>query len=121
MMLTRLHSPSACGVTACQVAPLSWVRCTRPSSVPAQNMPAWSGDSAKAKIVQYTSTPVWSRVIGPPEGRSLSGSLRVRSGLTARQLWPSSSERKTMLPQKKSAFGSCRPMWMGDVHWNRYL
>ena len=43
-----------------------------------------------AKTVAYVSTPVWSLVMGPPEGPMVAGSALVRSGLIASQLCPSS-------------------------------
>ena len=76
--------------------------------MPAQSTSRSCGDSTSAKIVQYTSAPVLSRVIGPPDGPSFAGSLRVRSGLTISQLCPSSTERKTRLPAIHSSRGSQR-------------
>ena len=57
------------------------------------------GDGAMAKMVAYVSTPVWSRVMGPPEGPMVDGSARVRSGLTTSQVAPSSVDRWTTLEQ----------------------
>ena len=50
-MLTVLHSGMSCGVTFDQAPPPLRVSWTRPSSVPTQIMPFFSGDSAMAKIV----------------------------------------------------------------------
>ena len=49
-------------------------------------------------IVQWTSAPVFSRDIGPPESFCFSGSLVVRSGLTVSQEWPLSEVRKRKFP-----------------------
>src|SRR4051812_351 len=95
MMLTRDHVGKPGGVTFCHVLPLSRETWMRPSSEPAQNTPRLSGDSAKAKIVQYQSMPLLSIVIGPPEGSCFVTSLRVRSGLITCQLLPSSVDRWT--------------------------
>ncbi len=67
-MLTVAHSgsPAMAPVTLVQVFPPSRVTWTRPSSLPAQMTPFCFGDSAIAKTVPYTSTPVLSPVIGPP-------------------------------------------------------
>ncbi len=43
-----------------QLVPPSRVRCTRPSSVPAQITSSECGDTASEKIVLKTSTPVMS-------------------------------------------------------------
>jgi hypothetical protein len=67
MSETRVKSPMSGGVTFCQLRPPSRVRCTSPSSEPVQITPLARGDSATVKIVAYVSTPVWSRVIGPPD------------------------------------------------------
>ena len=42
-----------------------------------------------ANTVAYVSTPVWSFVMGPPEGPIVVVAARVRSGLTCSQLCPS--------------------------------
>src|SRR6185295_9718679 len=60
------------------------------------------------EITRYTSAPVLSRVIGPPDGPSFAGSFCVRSGLTISQLCPSSTERKTRLPAIHSSRASQR-------------
>jgi hypothetical protein len=46
-------------------------------------------EGAMAKTVAYVSTPVWSFVMGPPEGPIVAASARVRSGLICSQLCPS--------------------------------
>ena len=51
------------------------------------------GDSASAKIVSYTSTPVMSVVIGPPDLPCFALSLRVRSGDISSHVSPSSRLR----------------------------
>src|SRR5262245_7632683 len=81
------------GVMLLHVRPPSSERCTSPSSVPHQSRLRRCADSASAKIVQYTSAPVLSRVTGPPEGPSFEGSLRVKSLLTTSQLAPLLVER----------------------------
>jgi hypothetical protein len=81
------------GVTFCHVFASSRVTCTSPSSEPAQRIPFSRGDSASAKIVSYTSTPVTSVVIGPPDLPCFDGSLRVRSGETSCHVSPSSVVR----------------------------
>src|SRR5262245_54826496 len=87
------------GVTFCQVFPPSRVKCNRPSSDPHQITPGSWGDSTPQKMVQYTSTPVLSLVIGPPEGFCFDLSLRVKSGLMPVQKWPSFVVlNKTLLP-----------------------
>src|SRR5260221_14764975 len=70
---------------------------TRPSSVPAQSRSFCRGDSAMAKMVPYTSTPVLSPVIGPPDHFCFVLSLRVRSGLTGLQVRPPSVVLKRTL------------------------
>src|SRR5204862_3426444 len=87
----RAHSGSPGGVTFFQVFPPSRVTCISPSSEPAQITPAVRGDSAMVKTVAKYSTDVWSLVIGPPEGPSVRGSWRVRSGLIGLKVCPSSS------------------------------
>ena len=93
--LTWIHSGNPFGVTFCQLLPSSRVSCTRPSSVPAQITPLSWGDTASAKIVSYTSTPVTSLLTGPPERPCLLGSLRVRSGLIVSQVVPWSRLRSS--------------------------
>ena len=82
----------------CQLAPPSREMWTKPSSEPAQKTPFSWGDSRNEKTVQYVSAPDASPVMSPPEGWSLSGSLRVRSGLMGSQLLPWSVERNTTFP-----------------------
>ena len=48
-----------------------------------------TGEGARENTVAYVSTPVWSSVIGPPDGPSVDGSWRVRSELIFCQVWPS--------------------------------
>ena len=74
--------------TLFHVCPLSRVICTLPSSVPHQMTPFSTGDSAMVMIVQWTSAPELSGVIGPPESLSFSGSLVERSGLILDQVCP---------------------------------
>ena len=62
---------------------------TYPSSEPTHITFGSCGDGAMAKTVAYVSTPVWSRVIGPPDGPTVIGSFRVRSGLIWTQFCPS--------------------------------
>ena len=82
-MRDHSRSLSSAGVTFVHDTPPLRVTCTVPSSVPAQITPFVTGDSAIANTVPYVSTPVWSFVIGPPDGPSVRGSLRDRSGLMA--------------------------------------
>src|SRR3989442_14471641 len=89
-MLMRVNFARPLGVASCHVAPASWDTCTSPSSEPAHNTPAFTGDSAKVNTVAYHSVPVISRVIGPPTGPSVAGPGRLRSGLIACQLPPPS-------------------------------
>ena len=48
------------GVTFCQVAPLSRETFTSPSSLPAQKRPGVWSDSSNARMLEFTSTPVFS-------------------------------------------------------------
>src|SRR5687768_18105653 len=95
MMEMRVKSPMSFGVTFSQFAPLLREIQTSPSSVPAHNTPGCTGDSSNANINAYVSTPVWSFVIGPPDGPIVFGSFRARSGDTGVQLCPSLVERKS--------------------------
>ena len=70
--------------------------------------------------MQYVSAPDASPVTSPPEGWSLSESLRVRSGLIGAQLCPWSADRNNMFPAAYNTPGSCGENWMGYVHWNLY-
>src|SRR3989442_4302654 len=106
MVVTSDHSGSSGGVTSRQSPPPSRDTCTRPSSLPAHITPFSCGDSAKAKIVHDVSAPDASLLMGPPDVFIFSASLRVRSGLTASQLWPSSVERKTRSPHAYTTRGS---------------
>src|SRR5579872_2620966 len=84
----RAKSGMSFGVTFVQVLPPSRVRNTYPSSEPVQIRLPSLGDRAIEKTVAYVSTPVSSRVLGPPESPIVLGSCRVRSGLIFVQLWP---------------------------------
>ena len=71
--------------------------------------------SAKLVDVSVQSPALPNRVEGvradirfTPERASLDGSLRVRSGLTTSQDWPSSTERNTRLPATHNSRGSQR-------------
>src|SRR5712675_3086036 len=61
-----------------------------------------------------------SSVMGPPEGRCLLLSLRVRSALMRRQLCPSSELLSTNCAAVYRTFESCRETNTGSVHWMRY-
>src|SRR5215469_3318396 len=76
-------------VTLVQVFPASRVTCTNPSLVPAQITPGSLGDSVMANTTSAYSTPTLSGV-RPPEICWRDLSLRVRSGLMMRQLFPPS-------------------------------
>src|SRR5579864_5449829 len=89
------HCGKAGGVTLVQRVPPSVVTCTRPSADPVQ-ITCWSsGETASAEMSGKTSALDWSRSIGPPEGSSVLGSLRVRSGLSFCHVCPPSLLRKT--------------------------
>src|SRR5450432_3299837 len=118
-MLTVPHSGMPLGVTLAQFLPPSEVTCTSPSSDPAQIRSFCTGDSTTEKIVSYTSTPVLSLVIGPPELACFDLSLRVRSGLMIVQLIPPSIVLNSTSPAKYIVFGSCGEKAMGSVHWKR--
>src|SRR5947207_14500588 len=120
-MLTVPHSGMALGVTLAQFLPPSVVSCTSPSSEPVQIRSFCTGDSTTEKIVSYTSTPVLSLVMGPPEATCLLLSLRVRSGLMICQLMPSSVDLNSTCAAKYSALGSCGEKAIGSVHWKRYF
>jgi len=93
-MLIFVNGPRSGGVTFVHVFPPSRVRCTSPSSLPAQITPCASGDSATAKAIAYHSVPVMSPWIGPPERCSVRGSARERSGEMRSHALPPSVERK---------------------------
>src|ERR1700687_354439 len=116
IMLTVPQSGIALGVIFSQCWPPSRVRCTRPSSVPAQIKSFCAGDSTAEKIVSYTSTPVLSLVIGPPEACCFCLSLRVRSGLMMLQLIPASMVLNRTSPAKYKVFGSYGENAIGPVH-----
>ncbi|HEX2077771.1 MAG TPA: hypothetical protein VHG08_08685, partial [Longimicrobium sp.] len=113
--LMRLKSPSSRGVTSVHVPPPSRVTCTRPSSEPVQIVPTSRGDGAMVKMVPYVSTPVWSSVIGPPEGPRVAGSERVRLGEMRSQLLPSLVLRHRCCEPTYSTPASCGEMTMGKV------
>src|SRR5687768_7528810 len=119
MIETRVKSPMSFGVTFSQFTPLLRDTQTSPSSVPAQSTPACTGDSSKAKISAYVSTPVWSRVIGPPDGPMVFGSFRARSGDTGVQLCPSFVDRNSREPAAYTTLGVWRENTIGNVHWKR--
>jgi len=122
MMLTRVNRPRSLGVTFCQLAPPPPSRetCTSPSSEPAHNTPVFTDDSANAKMVAYHSVPVMSRVIGPPDGPSVTGSCTVRSGLIACQLAPPSVVLKTRCAVAYSVLRWFGENTIGKVHWKRW-
>ena len=74
MKLIRVNSGSVGGVAGFQLLPPSRVTCTTPSSEPVQITCPFTGEGASVKIVAYVSTPVWSSVIGPPDGPIVDGS-----------------------------------------------
>src|SRR5260370_896330 len=90
--------------------------CTSPSSGPDQIKSFCPGDSTTEKIVSYTSTPVLSLVIGPPEAACFDLSLRVRSGLIIVQLIPPSVVLNSTSPAKYRVLGSCGENTIGSVH-----
>src|SRR5215467_8483385 len=120
-MLTVPHSGMALGVTFDQFFPPSVVTWIRPSSEPVQIKSFCTGDSTTEKIVSYTSTPVLSLVMGPPEATCLLLSLRVRSGLMICQVMPPSVVLKSTCAAKYRALGSCGEKTIGSVHWKRYF
>src|SRR5262245_46824835 len=120
-MLMRANSGRSFGVTFVQVFPPSRVSCTYPSSLPVQITFASCCDGAIVKIVAYVSTPVWSFVIGPPDGPSVFGSCRVRSGLILVQLFPSVVLAQRCCEPTYSVFGPFREYTIGNVHWKRSL
>src|SRR5215813_4809890 len=103
MQQTVPHSGSPGGVTLLHSLPPSVVTWTNPSSLPAQRRSFCFGDSAMAKTVSYTSTPVLSPVIGPPDHFCLLLSFRVRSLLTAFHVLPPSRVRNRTLAAWYSA------------------
>jgi hypothetical protein len=78
-------------------------------------------EGPSAKTVAYTSGMFMSRVIGPPEGPSVFGSCRVRSGLIRRQLSPPSVVRQTCCDDTYSARGFTGEKRIGYVHCQRSL
>ena len=77
------------------------------------------GDGAIVNTVAYVSTPVWSSVMGPPDGPIVDGSCRVRSGLIRSQLCPSFVVFQTCCEPTYSTRGSVGENTMGNVHWKR--
>src|SRR5438094_9361823 len=99
MHITVAHFGNALGVTFSQVLPPSGLTWTRPSSLPVQSNPCCRGDSATAKMVPYTSTPVLSPVIGPPDHFCFDLSFRVRSSLIGCHFSPRSVDlNRTFAP-----------------------
>ena len=119
MMEMRAKSGRSFGVTRVHVLPPSGDTCTSPSSLPTHRTSFFTGDSAIAKIVPYVSTPVWSLVIGPPDGPRVMGSLRARGGEMRAQLCPSFIDFHNSLPPTYSARGLCGEKTIGYVHWKR--
>src|SRR2546422_12575 len=64
---------------------------------------------------------VLSLVIGPPDGRCLVVSLRVRSGLIASHVWPSVRERNSTWAPTYRTPGLSGDSTIGNVHWKRYF
>src|SRR5579864_9642089 len=115
-MLTVPHSGIALGVTFSHFWPPSRVTWTMPSSLPAQIRSFCTGDSTTEKMVSYTSTPVLSLVMGPPEDCCLLLSLRVRSGLMMVQLMPPFVVLNSTSPAKYMGCGSWGENTIGSVH-----
>src|SRR5581483_7325197 len=95
-------------LTCDQFAPPSCVTQTFPSSVPAQTVPAFTGDSASETIVQCGTFPF-----------SLSGSLVLKSPLIAVQLSPRFTERNTFCAPVYKIFELCGEMTIGVFQLNR--
>src|SRR6185503_4316316 len=106
MMLTLARSGRPEGVTLVHFLHSSRVTQTRPSSEPVQIVPRSSFEGAIVKIVANTSGPFISPVIGPPDGPSVFGSARVRSGLIFSQLCPSSVVFHKCCDEMYRTFGS---------------
>src|SRR5688500_2803518 len=117
----RMYSGMSGGPTFVQFLPPSRVTWIRPSSEPVQMRFSSRGDGARVNTVAYVSTPVWSSVIGPPDGPSVFGSARVRSGLMRSQLAPSLVERQTCCELVYRMFGFFGEKTIGNVHWKRSL
>src|SRR5437879_4269668 len=64
---------------------------------------------------------VLSLVIGPPDGRCLVVSLRVRSGLIASHVWPSVRERNSTWAPTYRTPGVGGDSTVGDVRGKRYV
>src|SRR5678815_6070094 len=67
MIEMRVKSPMPGGVTFSQFAPLLRDTQTRPSSVPAHNTPACTGDSSNAKMSAYAVSYTHLRAHETPE------------------------------------------------------
>src|ERR1700730_12105650 len=119
-MLIFVNSGRPRGVTSCHVAPPSRVRCTSPSSLPAQISPFTSGDSATANAMAYHSVPVMSPWIGPPLRPSVRGSARERSGEIFVHELPPFVLLKTYCAAVYSVDFSCGEKKRGKVHAKRY-
>ena len=111
-----IHLPAAGGVTLSQFFPPSLLTCINPSSLPVHNKSFSSADSVAVKMVQYTSTPVLSFVMGPPLLRCLILSLVVKSPLSAVQDAPSFSVANNKLPPAYNFLGLCGLKKMGKFH-----
>jgi len=81
-------------ITLAQVLPASWVTWRLPSSVPAQMIPAWKGDSWRLMMVQWFSAEVFSGQAGRPAVYIFSGLSVVRSGLMTFQVETKSVDLK---------------------------
>src|SRR6476660_7781676 len=104
------------GVTFFQFCPPSRVMNTYPSSEPVQMRFPSFGEGAIVNTVAYVSTPVSSRVIGPPESPIVDGSWRVRSGLMRVQLRPALVVFHTCCDPTYSTLGSVGEYTIGNVH-----
>ena len=80
------------GVMFVQVLPKVRVTNTNPSSEPVKIVFTSFLLGPTEKMVPYTSGPFMSPVIGPPDGPSVDGSCRVRSGLRLAHVRPPSAE-----------------------------
>src|SRR5512142_3132484 len=80
------------GVTFCQLAPASRVRCTRPVSVPAQISFVCSGDGAMLYTTPKPRCIALSLVVGPVDlAADVPGTAPVKSGLISCQCRPPST------------------------------
>src|SRR5689334_879331 len=88
-------------VSSSHVPPSFFVSHTRPSSVPANRIPARIGDSLSDTIVQYVSAPVASLVMPPVvrvDTRIFVVSIVERSGEIANRSSPRLVDFSTRLP-----------------------